>query len=147
MIPYDWYDTSSEVFPPFRSIWSICWFKQWYPQIILFSGIFPYKPSILGIPHCHGNHDLESPPWCFTDDDIPWRLGHGAAELLQPLAQLRSLELVAEGALAAQRLPTAASSGAPAAAFLKKHGDTVTRRGTISLLMKMIQRIQSTNGC
>ena len=97
--------------------------------------------------HIYGNHDLESPPWCFTDDDLPWRLGHGAAELLQPLAQLRSLELVAEGALAAQRLPTAASSGAPAAAFLKKHGDTVTRRGTISLLMKMIQRIQSTNGC
>ena len=28
-------------------------------------------------------------------------LGHGAAEVLQPLAQLRSLELVAEGALAA----------------------------------------------
>ena len=26
-------------------------FKKWYPQIIHFNGIFPYKPSIFGYPH------------------------------------------------------------------------------------------------
>ena len=42
------------------------WLGQGYPQIIHFSEMFPYEPTILGYPHLWKPHILNPPKWWYV---------------------------------------------------------------------------------